>query len=64
MGAWTFIEPNIEWVLDKIEAKHTASALCRPRASAATATGLMSKAPAELNAFLDEALGRIILNPA
>ena len=41
MGAWSFIEPNLEWVLDHIEAK----ASSRPRyagrpASAATATGL------------------------
>jgi hypothetical protein len=26
MGSWTFIEPNIEWVLGKIEAKHKPSA--------------------------------------
>jgi hypothetical protein len=43
-GRWTFIEPNIEWVLDHIGAKHKT----RPRyagrpAAAATATGLMSK---------------------
>ncbi len=28
-GAWTFIEPNIEWVLDHISAEFEASALCR-----------------------------------
>ena len=28
-GAWTFIEPNIEWVLGRIKAKHHAPALCR-----------------------------------
>ncbi len=56
MGAWTFIEPNIEWVLDHINAEH-----CRPgyvgrAASASTATGLASKHLAELRAFVDEAL--------
>ena len=29
MGAWSFIEPNLSWVLDHIEAKHQAAALCR-----------------------------------
>ncbi len=56
MGAWSFIESNIEWVLD-----HTGSKTKRPEyigrpASASTATGMMSKHIAQLNAFLDEAL--------
>jgi 2-oxoglutarate dehydrogenase E1 component len=56
MGAWTFIEPNIEWVLDHINAKHRRPGYVGRAASAATATGLMSKHNAELRAFLDEAL--------
>jgi len=56
MGAWTFIEPYLEWVLGQIGA-----AAARPRyvgrpAAAATATGLMSKHLQQLHAFLDEAL--------
>jgi 2-oxoglutarate dehydrogenase E1 component len=27
MGAWAFIEPNIEWVLAKINAKHSVRAM-------------------------------------
>jgi 2-oxoglutarate dehydrogenase E1 component len=55
MGAWTFVEPYLEWVLG-----HAGSKVKRPRyvgrpASAATATGLMSKHTAQLAAFLDEA---------
>ena len=55
MGAWTFVEPYLEWVLD-----HAGCKVKRPRyvgraASAATATGLMSKHLAQLQAFLDEA---------
>ncbi|MGY6246593.1 2-oxoglutarate dehydrogenase E1 component [Bosea thiooxidans] len=55
MGSWTFVEPYLEWVLG-----HASSKSKRPRyvgrpASAATATGLMSKHMAQLNAFLDEA---------
>ena len=43
MGAWTFVEPYLEWVLETAGSK-----VDRPRyvgrpASAATATGLMSK---------------------
>ena len=56
MGAWGYIESNIEWVLD-----HTGSKCKRPSyvgraALASTATGLMSRHLAELKAFLDEAL--------
>ncbi|MDB5559063.1 MAG: sucA [Enterovirga sp.] len=56
MGSWTFIEPYLEWVL-----AHAKSKVSRPRyagrpASAATATGLMSKHQQQLKAFLDEAI--------
>lgn len=55
MGSWTFVEPYLEWAL-----KTAGSKVDRPRyvgrpASAATATGLMSKHTAQLQAFLDEA---------
>jgi 2-oxoglutarate dehydrogenase E1 component len=55
MGSWMFVEPYLEWVL-----KTAGSKVDRPRyvgrpASAATATGLMSKHMAQLQAFLDEA---------
>jgi len=56
MGAWTFAEPNIEWVLNHIDAKYKRPRYVGRPASAATATGLMSKHTAELSAFLDEAL--------
>ena len=57
MGAWSFIEPNLEWVLDHIDAKHKRPRYAGRPSSAATATGLMSKHVRELKAFLDEALG-------
>jgi 2-oxoglutarate dehydrogenase E1 component len=57
MGAWSFIEPNIEWVLDHIQAKHRRPRYVGRPSSAATATGLMSKHQRELKAFVDEALG-------
>ena len=56
MGAWTFIEPNIEWVLDHIDAKHKRPVYTGRGASAATATGLMSKHMKEMEDFLNEAL--------
>ena len=54
MGAWSFAEPYLEWTL-----KTAGCEAQRPRyvgrpASAATATGLMSKHLAQLKAFLDE----------
>ncbi|HYJ58209.1 MAG TPA: 2-oxoglutarate dehydrogenase E1 component [Methyloceanibacter sp.] len=56
MGAWTFIEPNLEWVLDHIAAEHRRPRYVGRPSSAATATGLMTKHIRELKAFLDEAL--------
>jgi len=56
MGAWSFIEPNLSWVLDHIGAKHKRPRYAGRPSSAATATGLTSKHLRELKAFLDEAL--------
>ena len=56
MGAWSFIEPNIEWVLDHIGAAHGRARYAGRPGSAATATGLMKKHLAELAEFLDDAL--------
>jgi 2-oxoglutarate dehydrogenase E1 component len=57
MGGWSFIEPNLSWVLDHIDAKDKRPRYAGRPSSAATATGLMSKHLRELKAFLDEALG-------
>lgn len=56
MGGWHFIEPYLEWVQNQIEAKHRRPRYVGRAASAATATGLMSKHLAQLKVFLDEAL--------
>ncbi|MBC7583096.1 MAG: 2-oxoglutarate dehydrogenase E1 component [Tardiphaga sp.] len=56
MGAWHFIEPYLEWVLNQINATHKRPRYAGRAASAATATGLMSKHLAQLKAFLDDAL--------
>jgi 2-oxoglutarate dehydrogenase E1 component len=56
MGAWSFIEPNLEWVLKQVGAAGKRARYAGRAAAAATATGLMSKHMAQLQAFLDEAL--------
>ena len=57
MGAWSFVDPNLSWVLDHIDAKHRRARYAGRPSSAATATGLMSKHVRELKALLNEALG-------
>jgi len=57
MGAWHFIEPYLEWVLNQIGAAGKRPRYAGRAAAAATATGLMSKHLAQLKALLDEALG-------
>jgi len=56
MGAWSFIEPNLSWVLDHIEAKHKRPRYAGRPASASTAAGLARKHQLELKTLLDEAL--------
>ena len=57
MGSWTFIQPYMEWVLNRIEAKHRRPSYAGRPASASTATGLMSRHLKELAKFLETALG-------
>jgi 2-oxoglutarate dehydrogenase E1 component len=56
MGAWHFIEPYLEWVLNQINAPNRRPRYAGRAAAAATATGLMSKHLAQLKSLLDEAL--------
>ena len=55
-GAWTFIEPNIEWVLTRIGAKHSRPRYVGRAASASPATGLASQHKAQQEALVNEAL--------
>ncbi|GHF38113.1 2-oxoglutarate dehydrogenase E1 component [Seohaeicola zhoushanensis] len=55
-GAWSFIEPNIEWVLQRIGAKHQRPRYVGRGASASPATGLASQHKAQQEALVDEAL--------
>lgn len=56
MGAWSFIEPNVEWVLQRIDARVTRPTYAGRAATAATATGLMSRHLNEQHALVNEAL--------
>ncbi|MEM8850418.1 MAG: 2-oxoglutarate dehydrogenase E1 component [Pseudomonadota bacterium] len=56
-GAWTFVEPNIEWVLTRIGASHTRPLYAGRAASASPATGLASQHKSQQNALVSEALG-------
>jgi 2-oxoglutarate dehydrogenase E1 component len=55
-GGWTFIEPNLEWVLTRIGARQTRPAYVGRPASASPATGLVSRHKAEQEALVAEAL--------
>ncbi len=55
-GAWTFMEPNLEWVLNRIKAKHTRPIFVGRATSASPATGLASQHKAQQAALVDDAL--------
>jgi 2-oxoglutarate dehydrogenase E1 component len=55
MGAWSSVEPYLEWVFSQLGRKGQRPHYVGRAASAATATGVMSKHLAQLKAFLDEA---------
>ncbi|MEM9810760.1 MAG: 2-oxoglutarate dehydrogenase E1 component, partial [Pseudomonadota bacterium] len=57
MGGWFFMEPNLEWVLGQIEAKHGRVRYAGRPAAASPATGHTQQHRDELAAFLEEALG-------
>jgi 2-oxoglutarate dehydrogenase E1 component len=55
-GAWSFMEPNIEWVLEQVGARARRARYVGRPSSASTASGLMSRHLQELNKFLSDAL--------
>jgi 2-oxoglutarate dehydrogenase E1 component len=57
MGAWSFVEPNIEWVLQHVQPpRHGRPRYVGRPASAATATGLASKHNQEQKTLIAQAL--------
>jgi 2-oxoglutarate dehydrogenase E1 component len=57
MGSWTFVEPRIAAVMAMVGRGSQRPRYAGRAASAATATGLMSKHEAQRQQFLEEALG-------
>ncbi|MBI6628714.1 2-oxoglutarate dehydrogenase E1 component [Pontibaca salina] len=55
-GAWSFIEPNIEWVLNRIGANYNRPRYVGRPTSASPATGLASQHKQQQEALVDEAL--------
>ena len=56
-GGWTFVEPNLEWVLTRIKARNARPSYAGRAASASPATGLASRHKAEQAALVAAALG-------
>ena len=55
-GAWSFMEPNIEWVLSRMKAKSKRPIFVGRPASASPATGLASQHKEQQKLIVDEAL--------
>ena len=55
-GGWSFVEPNIEWVLTRLGATHARPRYVGRAASASPATGLASIHKSQQNALVNEAL--------
>jgi 2-oxoglutarate dehydrogenase E1 component len=56
MGAWHFIEPYLEWVLNQSGAKQKRARYAGRPASASTAVGMMSKHLSQLKSIFDDVL--------
>jgi len=57
MGAWTFVEPYIEFCLDKSDTRSARPRYAGRAPSASTATGLLSRHQAQQKALIESALG-------
>ena len=57
MGYWTFVEPNLEFVLAKLEGAALRPVYVGRPPSASTATGIAAKHKHQQETLVDEALG-------
>ena len=55
-GSWTFMEPNLEWVLNRIKARVNRPNYVGRSASASPATGLASTHKNQQETLINEAL--------
>jgi 2-oxoglutarate dehydrogenase E1 component len=58
MGAWAFVQPYVDWVLEQMGRTNDRPRYVGRPASASTATGLMRTHLAQLQAFLEEAFAK------
>ena len=58
MGAWSFIEPYLEWALGKTNGKTKRARYAGCPAAASPAVGTMSQHQAQLAAFMEQAFSR------
>ncbi|MBR9824579.1 MAG: 2-oxoglutarate dehydrogenase E1 component [Alphaproteobacteria bacterium] len=56
MGYWTFVEPNLEYVLTKLDCNATRPRYVGRQPTASTATGIASKHKEQQDALVEEAL--------
>ena len=56
-GAWSFVEPNIEWILGRIGARSSRPIYAGRPAAASPATGLMKQHRQQQQALINDALG-------
>ena len=58
MGAWSFVQPYVDWVLEQMGRTNDRPRYIGRPASASTATGLMRTHLAQLQQFLEEAFAK------
>jgi len=56
-GGWSFVEPNVEWILGRIEARNKRPLYTGRPAAASPATGLASQHKQQQTALVNDALG-------
>jgi len=56
-GPWSFVEPNIEWVMRRVGSENTRPVYAGRASAASPATGLAAKHKSEQEALVNEALG-------
>ncbi|PZX18235.1 2-oxoglutarate dehydrogenase E1 component [Palleronia aestuarii] len=56
-GGWSYVEPNLEWVLTRIKAEHNRPVYAGRATAASPATGLASQHKAQQAALVNAALG-------
>jgi 2-oxoglutarate dehydrogenase E1 component len=56
MGAWSYIEPNLEWALQHVKGKYSRPRYAGRPPAASTATGQLPRHNQEQKALIEESL--------